>query len=408
MYFITKLAMKTLNHEQYQDKISKLKTLDDLNNFAKELIAPVLQEMLEGEMENHLGYPKHSPAGRNTGNSRNGYSHKTLKSKYGEMELSVPRDRKGDFEPEAVRKYQTIDNAVEEKIISMYAKGMSTRDINAHMQDIYGVDVSSTMVSSITDKVLPLLAEWQDRPLPSLYAVLYLDGIHFKVRDNGRIVNKCCYTVLGLNMEGKKEVLGLWVMETEGAKFWMSVLTDLRNRGTEDVLIACTDGLKGFKEAIAAVFPQAVLQRCIVHQVRNTMKYTASKHLKEFCNDLKSIYRAPSEEAGLKALEAVKEKWPQYKLHLQRWEQDWPELSVFFLFSPEVRRLIYTTNPVESLHRQMRKVTKTTSVFPHDESLKKLLFLAHQDISKKWTMSVQNWGLIISQLAIEFPDRVKL
>lgn len=400
--------MKTLSHDEYKDKVSKLKTLDDLNNFAKDLIAPVLQEMLEGEMDSHLGYPKYSPAGRNSGNNRNGYSKKTLKSKYGEMELSVPRDRKGDFEPEAVRKYQTVDNAVEEKIISMYAKGMSTRDINAHMQDIYGVEVSSTMVSSITDKILPLVSEWQDRPLPELYSVLYLDGIHFNVRDSGRVMNKCCYTVLGLNMEGQKEVLGLWISENEGAKFWMSVLTDLKNRGVTDVLIVCVDGLKGFSEAIAAVYPETVVQRCIVHEVRNSVKYVASKHRKEFCGDLKKVYGAPSEEAALKALESAKEKWPQYKAHLNRWEQDWPQLSVFFLFSPEIRRLIYTTNPVESLHRQMRKVTKTTSIFPHDESLKKLLYLAHRDIAKKWTMPVQNWGLIISQLAIEFPDRVKL
>lgn len=400
--------MKTLSHDEYKAKVSKLKTLDDLNNFAKDLIAPVLQEMLEGEMENHLGYPKHSSTGRNSGNNRNGYSKKTLKSKYGEMGIAVPRDRKGDFEPEAVRKYQTVDNAVEEKIISMYAKGMSTRDINAHMQDIYGVEVSSTMVSSITDKILPLVSEWQDRPLPPLYSILYLDGIHFNVRDSGRIMNKCCYTVLGLNMEGQKEVLGLWISENEGAKFWMSVLTDLKNRGVADVLIVCVDGLKGFSEAIAAVYPETVVQRCIVHEVRNSVKYVASKHRKEFCSDLKTVYSAPSEEAALKALEAAKEKWPQYKAHLNRWEQDWPQLSVFFLFSPEIRRLIYTTNPVESLHRQMRKVTKTTSVFPHDESLKKLLYLAHRDIAKKWTMPVQNWGLIISQLAIEFPERVKL
>lgn len=400
--------MKTLSHDEYQNKVSKLKTLEDLNDFAKELIAPVLQEMLEGEMESHLGYSKHHASGKNSGNSRNGYSKKKLKSKYGEMDISVPRDRKGDFTPEAVRKYQTVDNAVEEKIISMYAKGMTTRDINSHMQDIYGVSVSPSMVSAITDKILPLLEEWQDRPLEELYPILFLDGIHFKVRDSGRIRNKCCYTVLGINMEGRKEVLGLWVSGTEGAKFWMSVLTDIKNRGVADVLIACTDGLKGFKEAIAAVFPETILQRCIVHQVRNSMKYVASKHLKEFCNDLKAIYRAPSEEAGLKALQEMKEKWPQYKIHLQRWETDWPDLSVFFLFSPEIRKLIYTTNPVESVHRQMRKVTKTTSIFPHDEALRKLLFLAQQDISKKWTMKVQNWGLIISQLAIEFPDRVKL
>ncbi len=400
--------MKRLSHEEYNDKVSKLKTLDDLNNFAKDLIAPVLQEMLDAEMEKHLGYAKHHPSGRNSGNNRNGHSKKKLKSKYEEMEIAVPRDREGQFDPKAVRKYQTVDNAVEEKIISMYDKGMTTRDINAHMQDIYDVEVSSTMVSSITDKILPLLSEWQDRALDESYAVVYLDGIHFKVRDSGRIINKCCYTVLALNMNGLKEVLGLWVSETEGAKFWMSVLTDLKNRGLKDILIACTDGLKGFKDAIAAVFPQTVLQRCIVHQVRNTMKYVAHKHLKEFCKDLKGIYLAPSEESGLQALQEMKEKWTQYKIHLDRWERDWPDLSVFFLFSPEIRRLIYTTNPVESLHRQMRKVTKTTSIFPHDSALKKLLFLAQQDISRKWTMPVQNWGLIISQLAIEFPDRIKL
>lgn len=400
--------MKNLSQEEYNERISKLKTLDDLNDFAKDMIGPILQKMLDAEMENHLGYAKYHPSGKNSGNNRNGNSKKRLKGRYGEMEIAVPRDRQGQFEPEVVRKYQTVDNAVEEKIISMYAKGMSTRDINAHMQDIYGVDVSSTMVSNITDKVLPLLAEWHDRPLDNLYPIVYLDGIHFKVRDGGRVMNKCCYTVLAVNMNGLKEVLGLWIAESEGAKFWMGVMNDLRNRGLEDILIACTDGLNGFKEAINAVFPKTVLQRCIVHQVRNTMKYVAHKHLKEFCNDLKGIYRAPSEESGLKVLDEMKTKWPQYEIHLARWERDWADLSVFFLFSPEIRRLIYTTNPVESLHRQMRKVTKTTSIFPHDESLKKLLFLAQKDIARKWTMPIQNWGLIISQFAIEFPDRVKL
>lgn len=400
--------MKTISQEEFDNKVSKLRTLKDVNEFAKELIAPVLQEMLNKEMEEHLGYPKYDPKGRNCGNSRNGHSAKKLKGKFGTMELSVPRDRNGEFDPVAVRKYQTVDNAIEEKIISMYAKGMTTRDINAHMQDIYGVEVSSTMVSAITDKILPLVEEWQDRPLSELYVMVYLDGIHFKVRDNGRILTKCCYTVLGINEEGNKDLLGLWIGENEGAKFWMNVLNELKHRGVKDIIICCIDGLTGFSEAIAAVFPKVLIQRCIVHQVRATTKYIPWKDRKAFCRDLKRIYTAPTEESGFKALQAMKEAWPKYRLHLERWDRDWKELSTFYGYSKELRRLMYTTNPVESLHRQMRKVTKTTSVFPHDEALKKLLWLAHRDIAKKWTMAVRDWGTIISQLAIGFPDRVIL
>lgn len=400
--------MKILSYDEYQEKVKNLKTSKDVNNFLKELVAPTLQAMLEAEMTEHLGYDKYNAAGRGSGNSRNGYSEKTLKGNLGTAELAVPRDRNGDFEPVAVKKYETVESGVEEKIISMYAKGMTTRDINAHMQDIYGVDVSSSMISSITDKVQPLVHEWQVRPLNQVYPIVYLDGIFFKVRSEGKIVNKCSYTILGITQDGMKEVLGIWLAESEGAKFWLQVLNELKNRGVEDILIACVDGLAGFPDAIKAVFPDASVQQCIVHQVRNTMKYVPHKHRKQFCGDLKKIYGAPTEQAGLAALDEVKQAWPQYALYLRSWETKWPELSTFFVYPQAVRRLIYTTNGIESLHRQLRKVTKTTSVFPHEESLTKLLWLAQRDITKKWNMALRNWGEVIGQLSIMFPDRIKL
>lgn len=400
--------MKILSYEEYQEKVKNLKTSKDVSNFLKELVAPTLQAMLEAEMIEHLGYEKYGIEGRNSGNSRNGYSEKRLKGNLGTAQLSVPRDRNGDFEPLAVKKYETVESGVEEKIISMYAKGMTTRDINAHMRDIYGIDVSSAMVSSITDKVMPLVQEWRSRPLDSLYPVVYLDGIFFKVRSEGRIIQKCGYTILGITRDGMKELLGIWLGESEGAKFWLGIMNELKNRGIEDILIACVDGLAGFSDAIKTVFPNAQVQQCIVHQVRNTMKYIPHKHKKQFCLDLKKIYSAPTEEAGLAALEEVKTAWPQYSLYLRSWEQKWIELSTFFAYPNAVRRLIYTTNGIESLHRQIRKVTKTTSVFPHEESLIKLLWLTQRDISKKWTMAVWNWSEVIGQLSIMFPDRIKL
>lgn len=400
--------MKILSYDEYQEKVKNLKTSKDVNNFLKELVAPTLQAMLEAEMTEHLGYEKYNAAGRNSGNSRNGHSEKTLKGNLGTAQLAVPRDRNGGFEPMAVKKYETVESGVEEKIISMYAKGMTTRDINAHMQDIYGVDVSSSMISSITDKVQPLVHEWQVRPLDQVYPIVYLDGIFFKVRSEGRIVTKCSYTILGITQDGMKELLGIWLAESEGAKFWLQVLNELKNRGVQDILIACIDGLAGFPDAIKAVFPEAQVQQCIVHQVRNTMKYVPHKDKKKFCMDLKKIYSAPTEEAGLVALDEVKQAWPQYALYLRSWETKWLELSTFFVYPQEVRRLIYTTNGIESLHRQLRKVTKTTSVFPHDESLTKLLWLAQRDITKKWNMSLRNWGEVIGQLSIMFPERIKL
>lgn len=398
--------MKMLSYEEYNDKIKKLKTSKDVHSFLKELVAPTLQAMLEAEMTQHVGYEKYQ--GKNSGNSRNGYSHKVIKSDLGQAELSVPRDRNGTYDPIAVKKYETVESGVEEKIVSMYAKGMTTRDINSHMHDIYGIDVSAGMVSSITDKVMPLVQEWQSRPLEAMYPIVYLDGIHFKVRDSGKIINKCAYTVLGVNTDGYKELLGLWVSENEGAKFWMGILSEIKNRGVQDILITCIDGLSGFGEAIRAVFPNTEIQQCIIHQVRNTVKYIPHKHKKQFCADLRKIYSAPDEKAGLTALEEVKTKWPQYELYLKSWENKWSELSTFFIYPNEVRRLIYTTNAVESLHRQLRKVTKTTTIFPNDEALEKLLWLAQRDISRKWNMALRDWGSVIAQLAIMFPNRITL
>jgi len=397
-----------LSYEEYTEKVSKLKTMSDVTNFAKELVGPTLQAMLEAEMTNHLGYDKHSIKGKNSGNSRNGYSTKSIKTSFGTEELKVPRDRQGEYEPLAVKKYQTIESDVEEKIIAMYAKGLTTRDINDYLQDIYGVSVSPAMVSTITDKVMPLVTEWQNRPLDSLYAIIYLDGVHFKIRDNGRIVNCCGYTALGVNADGHKELLGIWINNSEGAKFWLSVLTEIQNRGVKDVLLASVDGLSGFSEAIKAVFPDCQVQQCLVHQVRNTIKYVAHKHRKEFCADLKTIYQSPTEEAGLQALMDVKAKWPLYEIYLKRWEEKWHELSVFYQYAQPIRRIIYTNNAVESLHHQFRKVTKTTTIFPHEEALVKLLWLAQRDISKKWNMPIQNWGEIYSHLCILFPDRINL
>jgi len=394
--------------EEFQEKAKNLKTLSDVTAFAKELVAPTLQKMLEAELEEHLGYKKHDASGRGTGNSRNGHSVKKLKTSFGQTELAVPRDRLSTFEPLAVKKRETVESDVEERIISMYAKGMTTRDITAHMQDIYGVEVSATMISMITDKVVPLVAEWQSRPLAPVYALVSLDGMFFKVRDSGRIVNRTAYIVLGVTLEGCKEILGIWVGESEGAKFWMQVLSEIKNRGVEDILIASIDGLAGFPDAIAAVFPEADIQQCIVHQTRNSMKYVPHKHKKEFAADLRKIYTAPTEEAGLAALEAVKETWPQYALYLKGWVEKWAELSSFFKYPAEIRRIIYTTNAIESVNRQFRKVTKTTSVFPHEEALHKLLWLVQRDIAKHWTLPIRNWGEIIGQLAIMFPDRITI
>lgn len=399
---------KYLTFEEYQEKVNNLKTADDVMAFTRDLIAPALQTILEGEMTEHLGYEKHNVKGRGTGNSRNGHSSKIMRTSFGPTTVEVPRDRNGEFEPRVVPKYETVQSDVEEKIISMYAKGMTTRDINAHMADIYGVDISAAMVSSITDKILPLVHEWQTRELSSLYPILYLDGLHFKVRQDGRVVTKCAYIILGINESGMKEILGIWINEAEGAKFWMQVLDEIKTRGVQDILIACTDGLTGFTDAINAIFPDTQIQLCIVHQVRNTLKFIPHKDRQNIAKALRAIYTAPTEEAGLCALEKVRSQFPEYAIYLKSWETKWSLLSTFFSYPREIRKIIYTTNAIEGLNRQFRKVTKTTSIFPHNAALAKLLFLAAQDISKKWNVTARNWGIIVSELAIIFPEKAHL
>jgi putative transposase len=393
---------------EYQEGVKTLKTTTEMNEFLKQLVGPTLQTMLEAELDHHLGYKKYEYDGRGTGNSRNGHYEKTLKGSSGAVTVDVPRDRNSTFQPQAVHKYETVDNDLEERTISLYAKGMTTRDIADHIADMYGVQVSDPMISTITDKVLPLINEWQHRPLEEMYCFLYLDGIVFKVRDNGKIINKAVYVALGIDKDGHKDVLGLWIGEAEGAKFWMQVVTDLKNRGVNDILFASVDGLVGFSEAIHAVFPDTIVQRCIVHQIRNTLKYVPHKDKKAFAGALKPIYTAVTEEAGYQALQDLKDSWPKYAIYLQSWESNWKELSPFFAYAPAIRKILYTTNPIESLNRQFRKVTKTTTIFPHDQSLLKLLWLAQRDITRKWSMAHRNWGEIISQLSVLFPEKVRL
>ena len=385
------------------------RSMDDIHEKLKDLFKETLQQIFEAEMDEHLGYAKHDPAGNNTGNSRNGYRKKTVKTRFGQSEIEVPRDRNGEFEPQIVKKYESTSNQLEDQIIAMYAKGLSTRDIEKHMQDIYGIDVSPTMVSKITDKILPMITEWQSRPLDRLYLIVFLDAIHFKVRQDSRIVNKAAYSVLGINLEGHKEILGIWVGEHESAKFWLNVLNELKNRGVDDILIACKDGLSGFSEAINAVFPQTELQLCVIHQIRNSMKYVPYKHKKEVMADLKKVYQALTLEEAEFAFEEFKEKWDsKYPIIIRSWENNWSELTTYFKYPHEIRKMIYTTNIIEGYHRQLRKVTKTKTAYPNDEALIKIVYLATMDIYKKWTMPVREWGRSISQFAIYFSDRLEV
>jgi putative transposase len=400
--------MKILSYEEYQEKVKNLKSFSDVSNFAKELVAPTIQAMLEGEISNHLGYDKYTRKPEGKENSRNGYSQKKIQGDFGVSTIKVPRDRNCSFDPVVIKKYENVESGLEEKVISMYAKGMSTRDINQHMSDIYGASISSDMVSKITDQVLPLVQEWQCRPLERVYTVVYLDGVHFKVRESGKIENKCAYIMLGITQDGLKDVLGIWIGENEGAKFWLQTLNEIKHRGVEHILIACIDGLSGFSDAIKTIYPESEIQRCIVHQIRNTTKYIPYKEKKEFCKGLREIYTASTEEEGYEALQKMKLKWPKYTVYLESWDKNWSELSTFFVYPELIRKMIYTTNPIESLNRQFRKVTKTTCIFPNDISLKKLLWLAQKDIIRKWTMPIAKWGEIIAQFAIFFPKQIKL
>jgi putative transposase len=401
--------MKLLPKDQLRQfiKDNNLKTVEDVQKTLKDLFAETLQEMLEAELETELGYAKHDIKNKETRNSRNGHSKKTVTSEYGEVEIEVPRDRLGEFEPMVVKKHQTQVTGIEDQIISMYSKGMSTRDIQDHLNQLYGIDVSPTLISNVTAKIMPLIKEWQNRPLQNVYSVVFMDAIHFKVKQDGQIINKAAYMVVGIDLEGYKDVLGIWIGENESAKFWLSVLTDLRNRGVQDILIICVDNLKGFSDAIAACYPQTEIQKCIIHQIRNSIKYVSYKDLKKVTAALRPIYTAPTEEAALQELEQFEAVWgKQYPLIVRSWRNNWDELATFFKYSPELRKLIYTTNMIESYHRQLRKVTKGKSIFPNDEALLKMLYLATMDVLRKWTGRVQNWGQILLQLTVHFPDRV--
>lgn len=403
-----KLNPAMLTTSEIEAKMKNLKNYEDVRGFFKELVAPTLQGLLEAELENHLGYPKHQPVFPSNGNSRNGHRKKTLKTTDGALEIKIPRDRNGSFEPEATKRYETRSKALDEQVVALYAKGNSTSQIADFTREMYGVEITGDMVSSITDKLHPLIEEWQNRPLEACYPILYLDGIHFKVRDNGKIVSKCAYIAKGIGPLGLKEILGIWVGEAESSKFWLGVLNEIKNRGVQDILIVCVDGLTGFKEAIGAAFPKTEIQRCVVHQIRNTTKFIPHKHMKLFCNDLKTVYTAPTEEAGLSALAEVEKSWAQYKPYLKSWRDNWSELSTFFIYPEQIRKIIYTTNSIENLNRQLRSVTKTTVIFPHDAALKKLLWLAQRDISKKWTKPIRGWAEIAAQFSILFEDRFKL
>lgn len=382
-------------------KDNELKTMADVQSALKELFADTLQEMLEAELDHELGYEKHDVANKQTSNSRNGKSKKTITSEYGEQEIRVPRDRNGEFEPMIVKKHQSNVTGIEDPIIAMYAKGVSTRDIQDHLNHLYGIEVSPTMISNVTNKLIPLIKEWQNRPLQGVYAVVFMDAIHFKVKQDGAIVNKAAYMVIGIDLDGNKDVLGMWIGENESSKFWLSVLNDLRNRGVGDILITCVDNLTGFSQAISACFPKTEIQKCVIHQIRNSTRYVSYKDLKKVTADLKPIYKATTEDMALVELDRFEETWgSKYPLIVRSWRTNWDEIATFFKYPPEIRKLIYTTNMIESYHRQLRKVTKGKSIFPTDESLLKMLYLATMDVTRKWTGRVQNWGQILLQLSV--------
>jgi len=379
----------------------------DIQAKLKRLFAGTIEQMLEAEMDEHLGYEKNSVEGNNSGNSRNGYNRKTIISDYGESEIVVPRDRNGEFEPRLLEKRQTRTDEIEQKIMAMYAKGMSQRDILDTLQEIYGAEVSQTLISKITDKILPEVSEWQNRPLESVYPVIFFDGVIFKVRKDNKIINKCAYTVLGIDTDGKKDILGIWLGENESASFWASICSDLKNRGVRDIFVACHDNLSGLSSAINATFPKTKQQLCIVHQIRSSTKFVPYKDKKSVCADLKKIYGAPNLEAAEYAKEEFREKWDKkYPSIMKSWDTNWAELTTYFEYPEEIRRLVYTTNAVEGFHRMLRKYTKTKTIFPTDDSVKKSVYLSVREITKKWTMPVRDWGMAYSQIAIFFEDRL--
>lgn len=392
-----------------EDFFKKFKTGAELNNFLDSLFKRGIQQILQAEMDEHLGYDKHSTEGYNSGNSRNGNTSKVVKSKRGKLTIEVPRDRNSSFQPRLVPKRKTMVDQIEDVVISFYARGMSTRDIRSQVEELYGLQISESTVSNITERILIDVEEWQQRPLDSTYLIVWMDGITFKVRSNGKIITKTVYLTIGLNTAGRKEVLGMWIHESENASYWMNVLTDLRARGIEDILIACTDNLKGLTQAIKAVFPQTVTQLCIVHQIRNSIKYVAVKERKKLLTDLRKVYGAVNEEEAQKAMHDFEQLWGnKYPLIIKSWLTYWQELTAFFQFPIEIRRIVYTTNVIENMNRNVRKFTKNRVMFPDDDAVKKAVYLAIQQLSKRWIKNVNEWPLIANQFAILFPERFKI
>lgn len=408
----TKTAPKSRADELLDELIKECGSPEEIigeNGLLKQLTKSLVERAMHGEMTHHLGYEKDSPDGNNSGNSRNGTSKKNIKGDFGEIAIDVPRDRNATFKPTIIKKNQTRFHGFDDKIISMYARGMTTREITAHLEEIYGVEVSADLISTVTDSVSDEVIEWQNRPLDPLYPILFLDAISVKVRDAGHVKNVAVYLAIGVNMDGMKEVLGIWVQQTEGAKFWLQVITEIKNRGVDDILIACVDGLKGFPDAINSVFPKAEIQLCIVHLVRNSLRYVSWKEKRELAADLKEVYRAANDEQALQHLEDFARKWDdKYPMISKSWRNNWENVIPFLAYPQDIRKAIYTTNAIESLNMSLRKITKNRSSFPNEQAATKLLYLALRNISKKWTMPIKEWGLAMNQFAILFEGRVPI
>lgn len=386
-----------------------IKELAGVHDLVKELTSGLIQEIMDAELEEELGYSKYDFKNKDTENARNGHYKKTVASSQGEVELEVPRDRNGEYEPQIVKKHQMDISDIEDKILFLYSQGTSTRDIERTMQEMYGIDVDATRVSKITDKILPTIHEWQNRPLESVYAMVMLDAIHYKVREEGMVVKKAVYIAIGTDLEGKKDVLGIWVGATESSKYWLGVLNGLKSRGVQDILIVSVDGLTGFSEAIATAFPKTEVQRCIIHQIRSSTRYVSYKDVKAFTGALKPIYKAPTEEVALVALDELETAWgAKYPAAIRSWRDHWDELATMFKYPDEIRRIIYTTNAIENFNRQLRKVTKTKSAFVSDDALLKQLYLVTMQVTDKWTMAIRDWGSILMHLSIYFGDRVNI
>lgn len=389
-----------------EEALKKIRTREEFESYFQELYKQGVEALLKAEIDEHLGYPKHDSSGKNSGNNRNGFSKKTLKTSLGEVPLDVPRDRNATFEPIVVPKHERMSSKIEHAIITMYSRGMTTRDIEATIKDIYGVDVSEGSISNITSTILEDIKEWQQRPLDPVYFVVWMDGIVFKVRQNGKVQGKTIYLMIGLKQTGRKEVLGMWISETESASFWLNVLTDIKARGVKDILIASTDNLAGIRQAIKSAFPNTITQLCVVHQIRNSCKYVVWKDRKAFISDLKLVYGAINRDLAYQALDDFAEKWGhKYAYALKSWRDNWDELTAYFDYPQEIRKIMYTTNAIESLNSSIRKYTKTKTVFPDDQAALKAVYLAVANVEKKWTFPIRDWGSVINQLIIKFGDR---